>query len=219
MLRNAKKSASFLTLIFSAALILLLYPKLQNPHALQTVILQLGWKGILLDLFVISIQMLFPIIPFALLAGMNIILFGWALGFALSLTGSLLGSTISFGLARSLGQDWAQPKLAKLGKWAKLSEAKNFYLIILARLIPILPAAAVNYAAGISPMKFTSFFWATLLGKLPMIAWESWVGHDFWKLFHHPWRFTLALLIGAIGIGSAWFGWYFLDQQEKKQET
>lgn len=153
-----QKKASFLTLILSMILILFLYPKLQHPQDLQNLILQLGWKGIMLDLLVLSVQMLFPFIPFALLAGMNTLLFGWKIGFALSLMGSLLGSMLGFGLSRTLGQEWARPKLAKLGKWAKLSEDKNFYLIVLARLIPVLPAAAVNYAAGLSPIKFSSFF-------------------------------------------------------------
>lgn len=213
-MNTPKKKTSLLTLAFTLILIVFLYPKMQNPHALQALIIQLGWKGILLDLVIISGQMIFPFIPFALLAGMNTLLFGWKLGFALSLIGSLLGSMLSFGLSRTLGQEWARPKLAKLGKWAKLSEGKNFYLIVLARLIPILPAAAVNYAAGLSPMKFTSFFWATLIGKIPMIAWESWVGHDFWNILNHPWRFVFALLIGALIIGCAWYGWKLLDQRE-----
>lgn len=213
-----KKKASLLTLALTIILIVLLYPKLQHPEVLQNLILQLGWKGIVLDLVVISVQMLFPFIPFALLAGMNTLLFGWKLGFLLSLMGSLLGSMLGFGLSRTLGQEWARPKLAKLGKWAKLSEGKNFYLIVLARLIPVLPAAAVNYAAGLSPMKFISFFGATLMGKIPMIAWESWVGHDFWGILSHPWRFALALLIGALGISFAWYGWTLLDQRENPKE-
>lgn len=65
-------------------------------------------------------------------------------------------------------------------------------------------------------MKFTSFLGATLLGKIPMIAWESWIGHDFWKLVHHPWRFAFSLIIGAFLIGSAWYGWLKLDKYENK---
>lgn len=209
-----RKKASLFTLVLSVILILFLYPKLQHPQDLQNLILQLGWIGIVLDLLVLAVQMLFPLIPFALLAGMNTLLFGWKLGFLLSLIGSLLGSMLGFMLARTLGQEWARPKLSKLGKWATLSEGKNFYLIVLARLIPVLPAAAVNYAAGLSPMKFTSFFGATLLGKIPMIAWESWIGHDFWNILNHPWRFALALLIGALGISCAWYGWKRLDQRD-----
>lgn len=210
-----QKKVPILTLVLTIIIIVILYPKLQHPQAIQSLILQLGWKGIILDLLIIAVQILFPFMPFALLAGMNVLLFGWLLGFSLSLLGSLIGSIIGFWLARTLGQEWARPKLAKLGKWSKLSEAKNFYMIVIARLIPILPAAVVNYAAGLSPIKFTSFFWATLLGKIPMIAWESWVGHDFWRLIDNPWRFLLALLIGAIGICCAFYGWKRLDQREQ----
>jgi len=213
-----KKTASVLTLLVSVILIIFLYPRLQHPAALQTLIIHLGWKGIVLDLLILTLQMLFPFIPFALLAGINTLLFGWLPGFLISLTGSVLGSSVGFGLARSLGQEWAKPRLAKLGKWGNLPEAKSFYLIMLARLIPILPAAAVNYAAGISPMKFPTFLLATILGKIPMIAWESWIGHDFWRLVHHPWRFALALVLGAVVFSVAWMGWRILESKEKVNE-
>lgn len=212
-----KKLVSYLTLLLSVLIILFLYPRLQNPEIFQTLILQLGWKGILLDLLIVSLLMFFPFIPFSLLAGINILLFGWIGGFLLSLTGSLLGSSLAFWIGRHLGQEWARPHLAKLGKWNKLSDAKNFYLIVLARLIPFLPSAAVNYAAGVSPMKFPLFLGATLLGKLPMIAWESWFGHDFWHLMQHPKRFFLALLSGAVIFGTAWLIWYYIDKKEKRQ--
>lgn len=210
-----KKAASFLTLLISVLLILILYPHVQNPESFQHLIVRLGWKGVLLDILFISLLMFFPIVPFSLIAGINIVLFGWMGGYLLSLTGSLLGSSAAFLIARYLGQEWARPHLAKLGKWGKLSDAKNFYLIALARLIPVLPSAAVNYAAGVSPMKFSLFFGATLLGKMPMIAWESWFGHDFWLLFQHPKRFLVALVSGAALFGTAWLVWFFIDQHEK----
>ena len=210
-----KKIVSYLTLLLSALIIIFLYPRLQNPEALQSLILQLGWKGILLDLLFISLLMFFPFIPFALIAGINILLFGWIGGFLLSLTGSLMGSSLAFWIARYLGQEWARPHLAKLGKWSKLSDAKNFYLIVLARLIPVLPSAAVNYAAGVSPMEFPLFLGASLLGKFPMIVWESWFGHDFWHLMQHPKRFILALVSGAVIFGSAWLVWQYIDRKEK----
>lgn len=212
-----KKLVSFLTLLLSILIILFLYPRLQNPETFQALILQLGWKGIILDLIILSLLMFFPFFPFSLLAGINILLFGWFGGFLLSLTGSLLGSSLAFWISRHLGQEWARPHLAKLGKWNKLSDAKNFYLIVLARLIPVLPSAAVNYAAGVSPIRFPLFLGATLLGKLPMIAWESWFGHDFWHLMQHPKRFFLALLSGGIIFGTAWLFWYYIDKKEKGQ--
>ncbi|SHN87871.1 TVP38/TMEM64 family protein [Desulfitobacterium chlororespirans] len=212
---SRKKLTSAIVLLLSLVIIGLLYPQIQHPDLFQDLILDLGWKGVLLDLLALSLLMFFPIIPFALLAGINIVIYGWSAGFLLSLTGSLLGSSLAFFISRLLGQEWARPHLNKLGKWGKLSDSKNFSLIILARLIFILPAAAVNYAAGVSPIRFRSFFLATLIGNIPIILWESWFGHDFWHLLQYPRRFSLALLTGAVIFSCAWLLWQYIDRQEK----
>ncbi len=222
MFLTKKKISSLLTILISLALIIFLYPKLQHPAMLQTYLAGLGWKGILLVLLIVSLQMLFPIIPFPLLAGLNIVLFGWILGFILSLGGSIIGSSLGFWLARFLGQEWVHAKLAnsdKLSQWANLSRKKLFYLIILARLTPIFPAAVVNYAAGLSPMKFQLFFAASLLGKIPMVAWESWIGHDFWQLSHHPKRFAVALILGSLIFGGLWLSYRFQRSEVRSQRS
>lgn len=161
--------------------------------------------------------MLFPVVPFVLIAGVNTLLYGWIGGFFLSLTGSLIGAAIGFWLSRTLGQTWAQPKVAKLGKWGKLIEKNSFSIIFLSRLIPVLPSAAVNYAAGLSLMSFPSFLFATLLGKFPMIIWESWVGHDFWRASNHPGRFLVALAIGGLLFGTVAIYWYKINKTDPQQ--
>ena len=204
-----KKYFSALTLLVSLTFVILLYPELQHPAALQAFVIQWGSISILIDLFIITLLMLFPVVPFVLIAGVNIILYGWLGGFFLSLGGSLLGASLGFWLARTLGQTWAQPKVAKLGKWGALLRGNSFTVVLLSRLIPILPSAAVNYASGLSFMTFPAFLLATLLGKLPMVIWESWVGHDLWKISHHPGRLLVALAIGALLFGSVGLYWYF----------
>jgi len=178
--------------------VIVLYPKLQNPTAFQTFVTQWGWISVFVDLFIIVLLGLFPVVPFALIAGVNTLIFGWVGGFILSLTGSLLGASLGFWLARTLGQEWAQPKIGGLGKWGPLIQGNCFSIILISRLIPILPSAAVNYAAGLSLMTFPTFLLATFIGKIPMIVWESWIGHDFWQLSSNPGRFLLALGIGAL---------------------
>ena len=204
-----KRNFSFITLLISLTIVILLYPKLQHPAQLQAFVRQWGLLSIFIDLAIVMMLALFPVIPFVLMAGVNILLYGWIGGFMLSLTGSLLGASLGFWLARTLGQEWAQPKVTKLGKWGALLRGNSFTVVLLSRLIPVLPSAAVNYAAGLSLMTFPSFLLATLLGKIPMIVWESWVGHDFWRISHHPGRLLLALAIGALLFGSVGLYWYF----------
>ena len=209
------KVASVLTVCLSVGLIWFLYPHLQNATVLQALIVGLGWKGVILDLFIISFQMLFPIVPFALLAGINVILFGPIGGYLLSLSGSVLGSSLGFWLVRFLGQEWAKPKIQKLGKYTNLPESRSFFIVLIGRMIPVLPAAALNFAAGLSPMKFRSFFLATLLGKIPMVAWESLIGHDFWYVFKNPKGFFKALVPGLLLFGSSSLLWYLSERNLK----
>ncbi|KGP76558.1 hypothetical protein JT05_04115 [Desulfosporosinus sp. Tol-M] len=198
-----------MTLLISLAIVIFLYPKMQHPAELQAFVTQWGLLSIFIDLAIIMTLVLFPVMPFVLMAGINTIIYGWIGGFMLSLSGSLLGASLGFWLARTLGQEWAQPKMKKLGKWGALLRGNSFSVVLLSRLIPVLPSAAVNYAAGLSLMTFPSFLLASLLGKFPMIIWESWVGHDLWRISHHPGRLLLALAIGALLFGSVGLYWYY----------
>ena len=204
-----KKHFSFLTLLISLTFVIILYPKLQHPAVLKAFVSQWGWISIFVDLFIITLLMLFPVVPFVLIAGVNIILYGVVGGFMLSLGGSLLGASLGFWLARTLGQAWAQPKVAKLGKWGTHIEGNSFSIVLISRLIPILPSAAVNYAAGLSLMTYPTFFLATLIGKIPMIIWESWMGHSFWRLSHHPGQLLIAAAFGALLFGTVGLYWYY----------
>lgn len=204
-----KRTFSLITWLISLSLILLLYPKLRDPTAIQHLITHWKWLSIGIDLLILMLLALFPLIPFILMAGINTLIFGWLGGFLISLCGSLLGASLGFWLARTLGQAWAQPRIGKLGKLGKLMEGNSFSITLISRLIPILPAAAVNYAAGLSLMSFPKFLAASFIGKIPMIAWESWAGHDFWNLAENPSRFLLALVIGVAIFGLASLVFYF----------
>lgn len=214
-----KKYISLLTLAISLTFVILLYPQLQNPDTLGAFVSQWGWLGIFVNLLLIMLLALFPVVPFILIAGVNTLLFGWVGGFLLSLAGSLLGASLGFWLARTLGQEWAQPEMEKLGKWGVHIEDNSFTIILIARLIPVLPSAAINYAAGLSLMPFPKFLLATFIGKIPMVIWESWVGHNFWQITNHPGRLLLSLTIGALFFGFIGLYWYFYIKRLKSRST
>lgn len=204
-----------MTLLISVTIVIFLYPKLQHPAELRAFVTQWGFLSIFIDLAIVMVLALFPVIPFVLMAGLNILLYGPIVGFILSFSGSLIGASLGFWLARTLGQAWAQPKMTNLGKWGTLLRGNSFTVVLFSRLIPVLPSAAVNYTAGLSLMTFPSFLLATLLGKFPMIVWESWVGHDLWRISHHPGRLLLELAIGVLLFGSVGLYWYYTKKYPK----
>jgi uncharacterized membrane protein YdjX (TVP38/TMEM64 family) len=91
--------------------------------------------------------------------------FGAALGTLLCLTGCTAGATLGMLASRH----WLQPFVrrrfgAQLGDFdARIAANGNAYLFSL-RLLPVLPFAVVNVAAGLSSMKTWAFIWISFAG-------------------------------------------------------
>ena len=117
---------------------------------------------------VISASLTVVLFPGPLLAGASGLLFGTALGFPLSLTAAVLGASMAFLLARTVGHDAVErragPRLARLR--AAIGR-RGFLAVLYARIVPGVPYNLVNYAAGLAPIGLGTFAAATALGAAP----------------------------------------------------
>ncbi|MEV6669292.1 TVP38/TMEM64 family protein [Streptomyces sp. NPDC051162] len=99
-------------------------------------------------------------------------LFGGPVGTAVAVVGTVLGSGLSFGLGRLLGQDALRPLLR--GRWLTAADRQlsrhGFRSMMAIRLFPGVPFAAANYCASVSRMGWAPFLLATGLGSLPNTA-------------------------------------------------
>ena len=106
--------------------------------------------------------------PGPLLAGASGLLFGTALGFPISLVSATLGASMAFGIARFVAHDAVEElsgrRLLALQEWI---ERRGFYAVFYARLAPAVPYNLVNYAAGLSRVRYPAFVAATALGAAP----------------------------------------------------
>jgi uncharacterized membrane protein YdjX (TVP38/TMEM64 family) len=177
-----------LTTILLLILVIALVMGTDFGHLLRTgdidqiaqMIQSFGWVAVFISMGAIILQTFFPVVPFVLLAGANVIVFGLWYGFILSWAFAVLGAIFNFLLARYAARDWAERKMGHHAFVQKLNqqvESRGFWIILLARFIPVLPSSAINVAAGISKVLFSSFFFATFLGKLPAVFFESVLGH------------------------------------------
>ncbi len=96
------------------------------------------------------------------------VVFGLGWGLPVAYLGSLLGAGAAFWLARSVGRGAA----ARLGgpRMAAFNEAlvrRGFWAVLGARLTPVLPFTAVNYAAGVSEIDRRTYAAGTLIGVVP----------------------------------------------------
>ena len=109
-------------------------------------------------------------------------MFGVAAGFALSLIGAVIGTVISFFLAKVLGRDalslfFDREKLEDYRN--KLNTGKGLMLAFLIYLIPGIPKDLVSYAAGISDMRFLPFLIVATVGRSPGMLGSLLLGHYF----------------------------------------
>ena len=117
---------------------------------------------------VVSSALTVVLFPGPLLAGASGLLFGTALGTAVSITSATLGAVLAFTVSRWLAHDavlaLAGPRLLALRAFVG---RRGFLTVLYARIIPGLPYTLVNYAAGLAPMALRAFAAATVIGVAP----------------------------------------------------
>ncbi|GAF88013.1 unnamed protein product [marine sediment metagenome] len=115
-----------------------------------------------------TVSILPPIGILSLSAGLA---FGETLGFACIMIGAAIGTSATFFISRYFGRGFIEKGL-KGGVVKKLDDilGKHGFLVILFfRIFPIPPFLyeTLNYASGLTKIKFKDFFVATLIGIIP----------------------------------------------------
>ena len=123
-------------------------------------------------LFVIArmLPIVIPEIPGLIFDLVGVAIFGWKLGLVLALIGALLGSSVSFFIARRFREAVVKHfvPLQKLHELeARYSEKQKFWTLVGARFITSPFFDYVNYAAGLTRMSFPTFISSTFIGILP----------------------------------------------------
>ncbi len=137
------------------------------------------WQSILIYIGIQMMQIVISVIPgqaFQFAAGYMYTFFP---GLLFSLIGAVLGTTVSFYLAKVLGKDAVHLFLGeeKTSYYVeRLNSRKAYTIVFLIYLIPGIPKDVVSYAAGISEMKFKPFLVFSLIGRIPGMAGSLLIG-------------------------------------------
>lgn len=107
-------------------------------------------------------------IPGSLLTLAAGITFGLWKGFLVVFMGANLGASLSFAVGRALGQEGVKKILrGRLPRLEAGLERYGFDWVLGLRLFPGVPYFAFNYICGVSPVRWTDYFWGTLIGMIP----------------------------------------------------
>ena len=203
-----KKSVIFL-LVFCIGVTILGVVLLKgiDPEKLQVWLGEMGiWAPILyVVLYTLATLLILPSTPLNLTGG---VLFGIWWGTFWTTIAALLAAVIAFLFTRTVGRNYISRQLA--GKWeaieGELYHGGLFYIFAI-RLMPIIPYGIVNFAAGLTSMRFRDYFLGTTVGTLPGILPFVMMGAGFQSLSEGdimPLLFAL-MLTGILVGGGTWY--------------
>ena len=164
---------------------------------------------------VIALMVLHCFVPFpaeilALCAGA---VYGTAWGTALVWVGAMIGASLSFALSRWLGRPFVDTVLGpgarrRLDRW---TENQGPAALLIARFIPVIAFNLINYAAGLTRVRWGTFLWTTGIGILPLTVLMVWMGERMMDL---TWPWLLG--VSAAGIAAVVAGhWWVMARSER----
>lgn len=127
---------------------------------------RISWAAFILAYAIAAVCM----VPGSLLTMAAGILFGPALGLALVSVASTLGAACAFLVGRFLVRDWVESRLVSMPRLRALDGAvarKGGLIVLLARLSVLIPYNLLNYALGLTRVRFGPYLLSTLAGMLP----------------------------------------------------
>jgi len=94
-------------------------------------------------------------------------IFGWMWGTLIVSFSSALGATLAFLISRFLLRDWVQAKFnAHLAAFNRGVEKDGAFYVVSLGLMPIFPYFVINLVMGLTPIRTTTFYWASQAGML-----------------------------------------------------
>ena len=195
-------------LIFGVVVLILIgiYLVFKNsPQQVITVIKTHPYLGALLLILWRIVGIIFPAIPAGVVSFAVVPIFGWLKTYIYTLTGIMIGTSISFFLARKFREPLVKrfvpiKRLHELED--RLTERQKFWAIVGIRLFTVPVMDFSSYAAGLTRISFPKFFLATLIASIPDIA-IFYFGEQLYKTFFG--RSIIIAVGGLFFIGTGYF--------------
>ena len=135
----------------------------------------LAWILFLL-MYLIAAVLVIPGTILTLSAGFA---FGVPVGAMLVSLGSLAGASAAFLVGRFFAREWVADRVAKWRTFDALDKAtaqEGFVIVLLSRLSPLFPFNLLNYAFGLTAVRFRDYVVASWIGMAPAIVLYVYIG-------------------------------------------
>lgn len=168
---------SILLLLLAGIAIAIIYRDQFDASALESWVKDAGSAGPIVFMLIYIIGTVF-FLPGAVLTLAGGALFGPVLGTFYNLTAATIGAMISFIAARYLAHDWVEKKTGGRMKQLKQGvEGEGWKFVAFVRLVPLFPFNVLNYALGLTRIKFSHYSMATYIFMLPGAVAYTYLGY------------------------------------------
>ncbi len=127
-----------------------------------------AWGPVFVSVFyILACVLMVPGLIITIAAGF---LFGLLWGTIVVSIASTIGACVAFLIGRTLARRWIEQRVRNQPKFAAIDSAvgkEGFKIVLLTRLSPIFPFNLLNYAYGLTKVKFWSYAGASWLGMIP----------------------------------------------------
>ena len=164
----------------------------------------IGSLGSIGGLGIIALMIAHSVIPFPVeivtcIAGAS---FGLYWGTLCVWTGAMIGASVAFAIARHCGRSAVSAIISpaareRLDAWTGRRGAKTLLVV---RLMPVISFNLVNYAAGLTDVRWWTFLWTTGVGILPLTILLVYLGENMRAV---SWTNWIVLLSCAVVIWAA----------------
>ncbi|NOY66815.1 MAG: sulfurtransferase [Gammaproteobacteria bacterium] len=168
---------SALLLLVAGIVVAITYRDQFDAAALETWVKNSGSAGPIVFMLIYIVGTVF-FLPGSVLTLAGGALFGPVFGTFYNLTGATIGAMISFIAARYLAHDWVEKKTGGRMKQLKQGvEGEGWRFVAFVRLVPLFPFNLLNYALGLTKIKFSHYSIATYIFMLPGAIAYTYLGY------------------------------------------
>lgn len=133
------------------------------------------WAPVIFILIYIAATVLF--LPGAIFTFAGGIIFGPLLGVLYNLVGATIGATLAFLIARYLASDLVSERTGgKLKQLINGVETEGWRFVAFVRLVPLFPFNLLNYALGLTRIRFSEYVLATFIFIIPGCIAYTYIG-------------------------------------------
>ncbi len=138
---------------------------------------QAGWWAPVIFIFIYAAGAIL-FLPGTIFTFAGGIIFGPVLGVLYNLTGATLGAALSFLIARYLASNLvSQHSGGKLKQLINGVEAEGWRFVAFTRLVPLFPFNLLNYALGLTKIRFIDYLLATFIFIIPGCIAYTYLGY------------------------------------------